>query len=157
MLIRHLLEHNSKLSWAVGKDIVHGSRPFKNRIKNGVFDNYSILWVNIEDVFDHTESGFRLDVHDPSGGKNSIGSRVEKAKDFFQSGYMNPSEIDYNSSTNGIVFGDGRHRLVAAYQMGEPYAPVIVPNRDVGKIRNLVRTTDDALSFDGMKEILLNQ
>ena len=154
MLIKQLLENdNSRVKWAIQDNIIHGTKPFRNRIINGTFDDASIVWVDIEDVFKHTESDFTLDVNDPKGGKNSIGDRVSKAKAHFMKDYMNPSEIGYSSWTKSIVFSDGRHRLVAAYQLGERFAPVIVPNSEIASVKSLVKT-GDVISFDYMKEVL---
>lgn len=155
MLINELLENTeTNVKWAIGDNVIHGTRPFKNRIKNGTFDNSSILWVDIEDVFKHTEEGFTLDVNHPSGGKNSIGNRVEKAKSFFAKGYMEPSQIGYSPQKKSIVFDDGRHRLVAAYQLGARYAPVLILNSELSKIESLVDSKDDDNTIEYMKDVL---
>lgn len=156
MLINELLENTeSNVKWAIGDDIIHGTRPFKNRIVNGTFDRSSIIWVNIKDVFEHTEEGFTLNVDHPSGGKNSIGNRVEKARDFFATGYMEPSQIGYSQQRKSIVFDDGRHRLVAAYQLGERYAPVLVLTSEISKVAGLVDSKEDNVStVEYMKHVL---
>lgn len=156
MLIENLCESNfENLNWAINGNVIYGSNPYRNRIKNGTFDDASIVWVNIEDIFSHTEKDFTLDLSSPNGGENSIGNRVDKAKSFFNGGgYMNPSEIGISSSGKHIVFDDGRHRLVAAYQLGARYAPVIVLSRDVGKVTGLVRTNTQPDNFSTMKSIL---
>lgn len=132
--------------WAVDKHADKATLPHQNRIKNGTYDNYELMWLNIEDVFSNAHPSFALDVNDPVGGKNSIKGRVQRAKDHWESGgYMDPSELGYNDSNGAINrgtidFTDGRHRMVAAYHRGEEYAPALVPKEDVAQIKSLVRT-----------------
>lgn len=146
--------NNNSVNWAIGEDVVHGSLPFKNRIMNGYYDDSVIVYINIREVFDNTEEDFRLDVDDPTGGPMSIGNRVEKAKQFFKVGYMDLSEIGYSSYNNAIVFTDGRHRLVAAYQLGERYAPIIVPKSHIGAIKGMVSSKGQLIDFGEIKEVL---
>lgn len=154
MKIQHLYESSISSKWAINDNVIYGTDPYKRRIRYGAFDDASIIWVNIKDAFEHTEEDLRLDINDPLGGINSIKNRVPQAKAQFNSGYMNPSEVGYNEYRKAIMFGDGRHRLVAAYQLGEEYAPVIVSNSEIPNITKLIRTKGHPVSFDAMKEIL---
>ncbi|KKM82479.1 hypothetical protein LCGC14_1319100 [marine sediment metagenome] len=126
------------IAWAVGKDKEHAS----NTAKNDLLDpDNELVWVEIKDLFDKTEEQQRLDVEDPVGGRYSIGNRVERARDYWQEGgYMDPPLVGWNDYKQTFNFTDGRHRLVAAYQLGERWAPVIVDRESVEKLRELVRT-----------------
>lgn len=85
--------------------------------------------ANIHELFQKTPRKVRLNPEDPTGGKNKIGDRVATAiQHWEQNGVMDPSVI---SILNGQVnFIDGRHRLVAAAQMGETEAPIIIAPAD---------------------------
>lgn len=129
---------NEELNWAVGSNSDKARGAIKNDMKS---PDYTLIWANIEDLFKHTESFQKLDINDPRGGENSIGDRVSMAKEFWaKGGHMNPALIAWNDYYNKINFGDGRHRLVAAYQLGEKWAPVVVDNESLPKITELVRT-----------------
>jgi hypothetical protein len=76
-----------------------------------------------------------LDPDDPRGGPNSIGTRVDQAKKFWaDGGWMNPSEASMNSQGQ-FDWGDGRHRMVAASQLGEIYSPVLMYTSDMEQFR----------------------
>lgn len=97
-----------------------------------------VVWVNIRDLFKHTDSDQQMDINDPTGGRNSIGRRVENAKShWFRGGYMDPSDI-YVNQDGKVHFTDGRHRLVAAYQLGHRYAPVIIDDTE-GSYQNFLK------------------
>lgn len=126
--------------WAVDADLDKATQPHQNRMKHGSYDDYTLLWLNIEDVFANTERDFTLDVNDPKGGPNAIGNRLSQAKTHWeQGGHMDPSELGVSDWSKQIVFTNGRHRMVAAFQRGEEYAPALVDNDSVEKIRKLVR------------------
>lgn len=121
------------LNWAIG--------PNKDRAMYKPGSDYILIWVNIKDLFANTDKEQKLDVDDPSGGKNRIGDRVRMAKVYWSKGnYMDPPMIHYNDWNNEITFTDGRHRLVAAYQLGEKYAPVYTDKDSANKIRRLIET-----------------
>lgn len=132
-----ICESTSDVKWAVGANISHATPSSQHYQKNA---DYKIIWANIEDLFAHTEKDFTLDLNDKSGGKNSIGARIKKAFQHFENHYMDPSMISYNDFYKSISFVDGRHRLYAAYHLGERYAPVIAPVDYVDIIKKLVRT-----------------
>ena len=136
MRIHELIE----AKWAVGKHHKHATRPHQNRQEHHK-DVFDLLWVNIKDVFANTEKDFTLDLDDPKGGPNAIGRRVADAKTHWTGGgYMDPSEIGVSDWSGQIMFSDGRHRMVAAHQMGQEYTPALVPKEDVDKLKKLVRT-----------------
>lgn len=128
----------NQLNWAVGTNITHAS----NLSKSDQTDpKNTILWVNIKDLMHSTDPFQKVDLDNIEIDKNILSNRVPKAINHFQSGsYMDPSFIHYNEYGNNIVFTDGRHRLIAAFLMGEQYAPVIVNKDDIDKIKELVDT-----------------
>lgn len=82
--------------------------------------------MGIQDVFAHSDSGFALDPHDPRGGTNAIDDRVNRAiQHWADGGYMNPSDIMVDEHGT-VQWGDGRHRMVAAFQLGHEYAPSLI-------------------------------
>lgn len=100
-----------------------------------------MLTVNIRDVFDNSGRGFRLDLEDELGGKNSIKDRLPRAKDHFKKGgAMDYPEIGYNSATKTVDFTNGRHRAAAAYQMGHEYIPMFVATDGLDEFKRVVRT-----------------
>jgi hypothetical protein len=114
-----------------------------NAQRPGNFDdkNYVLLMVNIKDTFDNGHSGFKLDVEDEKGGPNAIGDRLTKAKAHFEQGKpMDYPEVAYNLSTKTVDYTNGRHRAVAAYQMGKWFIPMFVSKDGLHKFKEVVRT-----------------
>lgn len=126
------------LNWAYGKNADKASGSSRNDLKSS---DYEIVWVDIKDLFNKTGSQQKLDVDDPRGGENSIGNRVATAKEHWANGgFMNLSIVGWNDYFNSFDFTDGRHRLVAAYQLGERWAPILVDYMSIDKLKELVRT-----------------
>lgn len=120
--------------WAVGPNLDKASLWIRKQIERGESD---IHWVNIEDVFKTTGRDQTLDVSDPTGGRNAIGNRVQNAiQHWAAGGYMDPSEI-YPDHNGQIGFQDGRHRLVAAYQLGHRWAPVLVADHKLESLQEI--------------------
>lgn len=131
-------EFLENVNWAIGKNIDKATKLGQKEIQD---PNNEIIWVDIKDLFSKTGSDQRLDVDDPTGGKNRIGDRITRAIEHWKNGgYMNPAFVGWNDYFRNIGFTDGRHRLVAAYQMGERWAPIIVDKQSIDKVRELVRT-----------------
>ena len=64
-------------------------------------------------------------------------------KEFWANGgYMNPALIGWNDHFQNFNFTDGRHRLVAAYQLGERWAPVLVDKDSVEKVKDLIQVKE---------------
>ena len=105
-----------------------------------LFKQGAIYKVNIQELFSKTPKKYRLDPTDPTGGQNKIGDRVNTAiQHWSDGGRMDPPII---SITNGqINFLDGRHRLVAAAQLGETEVPVIIAPFDHIKLAKQVLTS----------------
>lgn len=130
-----LLELNSytpKLKWAVGQHAgkAHGFAKVHHQ------RDTHVVWVNVKDAFRYGNPEKTLDLETPEGGPNSIGNRVERAKQHWaDGGYMNPSEV-YLDRNGRIDWTDGRHRMLAAYQLGEKYAPVFISQEDLEKLED---------------------
>lgn len=125
--------------WAVGK---HADKAKPSTQRDFHDPEYVLVWANIKDIFDHAVPNMALDVEDPMGGKNRIGQRVPNAKMFWAGGgHMDPSLIYMRGSK--VDFVDGRHRLVAAYQLGHRFAPVLVPKEVLPAFQSVVRVKQD--------------
>jgi len=121
------------LNWA-NKQNAQNPRNFGDR-------NYVLLNCNIEDVFNNGSGDFKLDPHDNLGGKNGIGQRAPNAKAHFQSGgAMDPPEVGYNPYQKTVDFTNGRHRAVAAFQLGHEYIPMFVSTSNIDKFKQIIRT-----------------
>jgi hypothetical protein len=108
-----------------------------------IFDSDDVvqLMCNIEDVVNNMHSEFKLDLDSELGGRNSIGERLPKAKNHFTSGgAMDLPEVGYNDWSGTVDFGNGRHRTVAAYQLGKRYIPMFVAKDGLDEFKKLVRT-----------------
>ncbi|MDB4725936.1 hypothetical protein OAF54_00775 [bacterium] len=83
---------------------------------------------------------------------NFIGDRVNRAKEFWaDGGGMDPSEIGLGlgSQTSSFLdFGNGRHRLVAAHQLGATHAPFFVKKRELFRINELLGPSQPKTSGD---------
>ena len=127
-----------QVRWAMDKNIDKATNVGRSDLTD---PEYVMVWVDIRDLFSKTDPGFRLDVDDPRGGPIGIGNRVQDSKEHWSSGgYMDLAVIGFNSYGNYFGFTNGRHRLVAAYQLGEQWAPVLVDTESVDKLKELVNT-----------------
>ena len=131
MKLADLFESNP-IHWAVGSNFSHAQyKPAQND------RNKTVVWARISDVMAHTRKDYALDLNHSAGGANAIGQRVEKAKQHWAAGgYMDPSEIHVQG--NSITFVNGRHRLAAAHQLGEKYAPVVVALDELDDLEKIV-------------------
>ncbi len=132
-----LFELFESLDWANSRDEAYGST--KNNFDSS---NYVLKWVNIEDVMNNTEGMQRISLkaRTKADDPNIIGDRVSRAENFWATGgKMNPSELGWNKYTNAINFGDGRHRMLAAFQAGEEYARAFVYKNGFEEVAKRVR------------------
>jgi hypothetical protein len=93
-----------------------------------------IIFVDPEKLLDrltHDEPDY--DIRIP---KNQIGSRLQRAKEFIQKYWNDPKEIFEPSLVeigipfnNKISFGDGRHRVLAAFELGIPEIGIEIPRK----------------------------
>jgi hypothetical protein len=103
--------------------------------------DYILLNVNVVDIFSCMDDDFKLDIYDCLGGKNAIGNRLDRAKEHFISGEpMDYPEVAYSSYSKKINFTNGRHRSVAAFQLGCNYVPMFIYKETLADFMSLVRT-----------------
>ena len=117
---------NEDLRWAYGKDFDKAT-PSNQSYQEEPDEKYKmvILWVDIRDFLSQMEEDYRIN---PDTGEGQIGGRVDRAKAHWgKEQWMDPSIAAWNPYTNAFAVEDGRHRLVAAAQMGEQYAPILFP------------------------------
>ena len=130
------LFESKKLRWAVGPNFSQAEYKPAQTDKDR-----TVVWARISDIMAHTRRDYALDLQDPKGGPNAISNRVAKAKKHWAAGgYMDPSEIHVQGNT--ITFTNGRHRLVAAHQLGEEYAPVVVALDELDDLEKIVDTRE---------------
>jgi hypothetical protein len=123
----------NRLNWATKEN---AERP-----NNFESDNYVLLQVNILDIMNNGEHDFKLDPFDRTGGKNAIGARLSYAIEHFKSGLpMDYPEAYYSKYKNNVGFDNGRHRAVAAFQLGEEYIPMFVFFDGIDDFKSIVRT-----------------
>lgn len=104
-------------------------------------DNYTLIQVNIEDVFNQMNESYALNIHSDDGGKNAIGNRLENAKNHFMEG--NPMDypiVEYDSLYDETTFTNGRHRTLAAAHMGCKFIPMLVHNNNLDAFKSNIRT-----------------
>lgn len=122
----------TKLNWATDEKAIR-----KENFHNSELE---ILYLNIKDVFENCDDDFKLDINSYDGGKNAIGNRLKMAKQHFIEGNpMDLPEIGFNHHFRKIGFTNGRHRTLAAFQLGEEYIPFFVYKPDVEIIKNIVK------------------
>lgn len=124
-----LYELHEQIRWAHGKDIEHAQHASRRYQTRG---DYALVNVDIKKLFDNLESFQKIDLSSEEGGGKSMSTRIPRAKEHWQGGgYMDPPTVGYNEYLDKFTFTDGRHRLVAAYQMGYKTAPIMVPSDQV--------------------------
>jgi hypothetical protein len=111
--------------------------------------NFTLLQVNIEDVFNKSDESFALNIHSETGGKNAIDGRLERAKEHFMSGApMDYPIVEYNYLYDQVAFTNGRHRTLAAAHMGCKYIPMLVYNGTLDEFKASVRTKSMDMSLE---------
>lgn len=116
-------------------------------------NNLVMLEVKIEDLMKHTFSNQKLDLNDPSGGENSKPERIVKAKErFLQGNPMDLPEVGCNDSGTAIGFTDGRHRTLAAYQLGADFIPMFVEKENLDSFKKMVETREIENKLDNQKQ-----
>lgn len=135
MNLNELLAIFEEVKWAIGSDVKHATMLSQ---RDQVDSDYTIVWVNIDDLFAKTSPGQQIDI---KTGAGEIKGRIPRAKKFWSDeGFMDPPRVAYNEYTDDFVFTDGRHRLIAAYQLGERYAPVLFPTEQLDLVRQRLKT-----------------
>lgn len=140
MKLIEFIKYRPKLRWAIGEHQSHAAGYVRSLLND---PDHILIWVNIRDAFALGHQPAVLDPEHPTGGENSIGDRVARAKQHWQDGgYMNPSVCSINHF-GAFDWGDGRHRMVAAFQLGELYSPVLIERSDLDRFEQTeIRTID---------------
>jgi uncharacterized protein DUF5591 len=121
------LPRSIQVAWAVGPRAGEMKGSTRNLTRG-----WELIEVPIDALFAATVASQRLDLEDPSP------ARVWQAKwHWGQGGAIDPSQLGL-SAAGPLMFDDGRHRLVAAWQLGERTAPVLVPPGEAGAVLDLV-------------------
>jgi hypothetical protein len=128
-----IINYMNKLNWATKENAV--------RPNNFDADHYELLHVNALDMMNNAENDFKLDPYDRTGGENAIGIRLPYAIEYFKSEQpMDYPEAYYSKYTKKVGFDNGRHRTIAAFQLGEEYVPMFVYTDGIDEFKKLVRT-----------------
>lgn len=99
----------------------------------------TLVWVSPEKILKR----FAVDSpdYDVQNPVNRLGTRLERATEFIQKYWNDPSMIFEPSIitfyNNRLSFTDGRHRMLAAYQLGIPKVGVEVPKKQAARIQEL--------------------
>jgi hypothetical protein len=131
-LITYLAEGRSTLSW-----LVHPSKEdlWKADDRRMHQDrSLVVVWVDGGRLLDRTYAEQNLRV--PGNKKER---RVSDAKDHFRAG--SPMDPPYVCSTSGateIQFVNGRHRVLAAIELGQPTVPVFVKKYDAANVKKIL-------------------
>lgn len=132
MKLHDLKSNKPKLNWANRSNAQY----------NPVFDSNDVvlLNVNVEDVINNMSRDFRIELNAKDGDNNTIAARLSNAKEHFKSGApMDYPEVGYNSWSRTVDFSNGRHRTVAAYQLGYRYIPMFVSKDGLEEFKKIVR------------------
>jgi hypothetical protein len=128
-----LIDLRESTRWAVGPDQDMAQGWAGGQLRRGTSN---LVWINIKDAFANTPENYSMDLNDPSGGKNIIGDRIAQVTDFWaRGGFMNPSDASVYKGGR-FDWGDGRHRMVVAHQMGEEYGPILIDDESLENLQN---------------------
>lgn len=130
-----LQELYEQVQWAIGPNQEHATIRGKHDLNNPEF---TLIWVDIANLFNQLDPDQYIDLKTASG---QIKGRIGRAKGHWEAGgYMDPAVVGYNQYRDHFVFTDGRHRLVTAYQLGEQFAPILVPKEQVDIFKERMHT-----------------
>jgi len=128
------------LNWVIEKE--HAERP-------ELLDSNSreIVWFDIIDLLSHIEQPWVLD---PDNLNYRSEKKVKEAKEHFENGdWMDPAEVQGRVSVvwpqhadDHRIMIENRHRLIAALQLGEKYAPFSVPLDLVEELKSTIKNVD---------------
>ena len=124
------------LNWAIGENDYKAQQP-------ELLDasEREIVWFDILKLFDYTCPPWTLD---PDNLRPRDGRKVDAAREHFENeGWMDPSDVRRMHSDGIHIRVEGRHRLIAAIQLGETYAPFSVPIGLVDKLKSTIATKRD--------------
>ena len=117
-----------------------------DQLRRRLEDRHQIVEIDIERLMAATNADQRIDLgaQTKADDGNIIGTRIQGAKDFFAGDVpMDPSSVGIGVN-GGIDFIDGRHRLVAAHQLGRRTAPVVVSDAEAARVREIAGVEEAA-------------
>ncbi len=126
-----------KPQWACGTN--------KNRLHDkglSSAEGYKLYYVELAKLIEIADFGEmmyeKLNPQELFTGVDERDFRVAKALNHWsKNGYMDPPDICLNH-LGEISFGDGRHRTLTAYHLGEGYIPVMVHQSLVKRISAII-------------------
>jgi len=124
-----------KLKWAIGEN--------SNKAEDSELLDLikrEIVWFDILDFYKHTCIPWKIDPDNLTYRHERKIDRVRKH--IYEDGWLDPSDVRRMHDDGINIRVEGRHRLIAAYQLGEKYAPFSVPKELVDKLKAMVKTKD---------------
>jgi len=122
-------------------EITETTTSLKWATRNPSPKDYEIVMIDIKALMDNTNriQKISLSAVTKADDENIIGDRVSRAKQFWlDGGEMRLSMVGYSDYSKMVDFTDGRHRLIAAYQLGERHAPVLADKDGIEEFKALV-------------------
>lgn len=111
-----------ELRWATGEYSKH-AQPAAQRYQEPDYEDQVLVQVDTERFIDNLDPDYKVD------DMSEIKGRTSRAKEHWKSGgFMDPILAYYMPHRDSFGISDGRHRLVAAYQMGEKAVPLLIPD-----------------------------
>jgi len=124
------------LNWAIGEN---GYRAEQPELLDA--STREIVWFDILELFEHTCPPWTLD---PDNLRPKDGRKVDAAREHFENGsWMDPADVQKMHEGGNYIEVEGRHRLIAAIQLGETYAPFSVPLGLVDRLKSTIATKRD--------------
>lgn len=129
------------LNWAIEKK--HAEQP---ELLDA--NHRKIIWFDILEFLNYIQLPWTLD---PDDLKYRSVRKIDAAKEHFvNGGWMDPTDVQGNIidllegalDDDDRIIVEGRHRLVAALQLGETYAPFSVPHELVKRLKSAITSVD---------------
>ena len=132
------------LNWAVGENSHKAENP-------KILDSSArkIIWFDIIEFLNFAQEPWTLD---PDNLSYLEEEKVKTVKNHFESGgWMDPTDVmgKYTdlrikaAADDERIMVNGRHRLIAALQLGETYAPFSVPLKLVDNLKANITNLDE--------------
>ena len=111
-------------------------------------EKFTEIQVHVGDALNNMRPSFALDITKEDGGKNAISGRLDRAKEHFMSGEAMDHPVVSLNVFDQVEFTNGRHRTLAANQLGCEYIPMLVQNDNLEDFKKIIRTKDMSLPLD---------
>lgn len=128
------------LNWAIEKEHVKEPKLLDT-------DHREIVWFDILEFLNYIQEPWTID---PNNLTYRNEKKIKKAKEHFSNdGWMDPVDVRGKvcdkwpqHAPDDRLMIENRHRLVAALQLGETYAPFSVPKELVKDLKSNIKTVD---------------